>query len=368
MTRRRRWGGTAALALITAVSLCGTAHAKKGDVRIAVAPLEVHGTLDSLETAARDVRARLAENLDALAGIGGVVAPADAKDATAEPLSVEALRAAAASSKSAYVLYGSVTQLGGTYSFDARLFDPEAGKARAAFFREGAGREDLVAKLADLAVEIGKAARKPETAPADAGAPDTGEGQVSGDTADLSDRGEGASGRPEPPAPRKDPLGLRVRDNKTPIAITSDTLEAINTRNTVVFRGNVEAKQSGLQIYCDVMTVIYSSDGKGIIKIIADRNVRIIHAGDEKAGPTSGPITATCNKGIYHNAEGRIDLTGNPVVKRGHDTVRGDQISVYLDDNRFTVRQAKVMISPEGMQNLDRGRREEAAVVSEGDQ
>ena len=218
------------------------------------------------------------------------------------------------------MVYGSITQLGGTYSFDARLFDPKAGKASAAFFREGAGRDDLVAKLPDLVAEIRKAVEPAKVSVSETSPRDTGEGQVSSETADSSNE------EPEAEKPEKNPLGLRVRDDKTPIAISSDTLEAINTKNTVVFRGNVEARQSGLQIFCDVMTVIYSSDGKGIIKIIADRNVRIIHEGQGEDGPASSKITATCDRGIYHNAEGRIDLTGNPVVKRGHDTVLGDQM------------------------------------------
>ena len=342
-----RWGREAVVALILSWSFCAPAWGAEGDIRIAVAPLEVHGTTDTLESVAKDVRAGLRDGLGDLDGLAGVIAPRDAKDAIAEALTVEALERMAGTSNAAWVLYGSITQLGGTYSFDARLFDPKVRKARAAFFREGAGRDDLVAKLPDLAAEISKAVEPARAELSEAPPRDTGEGQVSGETADSSNE------EPAAEKSRNNPLGLRVRDNKTPIAISSDTLEAINTKNTVVFRGNVEARQSGLKILCDVMTVIYSADGKGIIKIIADRNVRITHEGEGAGGPKSGKITATCEKGIYHNAEGRIDLTGNPVVKRGHDTVLGDQISVYLDDNRFTVRQAKVTISPEGMRSLD---------------
>lgn len=361
MTMKRRWGREAAIALIVSWSLCATAWGADGDIRIAVAPLEVHGTIDTLEGAARDVRAGLRDGLGALDGLVGVIAPKDAKDATAEPLTVEALERAAGTSRAAYVVYGSITQLGGTYSFDARLFDPNVGKARAAFFREGAGRDDLIAKLPDLAAEIKKAVEPPKAALSETPPHDTGKGQVSSETADSSNE------EPEAEKREKNPLGLRVRDNKAPIAISSDTLEAINTKNTVVFRGNVEARQSGLRILCDTMTVIYSPDGKGIIKIIADRNVRITHEGGGEGGPASGTITATCDKGIYHNAEGRIDLTGNPVVKRGYDTVMGEQISVYLDDNRFTVRRAKVTISPEGMRSLNSDDEGQSADPGEGD-
>jgi len=350
-----------AIALLATWGFSGPAGAAEGEMKIAVAPLEVHGSLPSLHSAAKEVRSGLAQALDGLSGVTGVTAPDGAQDAAAKPLTNDALRNAAGGSGAAYVVYGSITQLGGTYSFDARLFDPADGTSKAAFFREGAGREDLVGKLPDLAAEIGRAVEPDVPAAAAPAGGDTLKGQVSADTADSS------RSRPEGRTRAQDPLGLRVRDNRTPIAITSDTLEAINKRNTVVFRGNVEAKQGRLRIYCDIMTVLYSSDGKGIIKITADRNVRIIHEGDGKSGATSEKITATCQRGIYYSEEGRIDLTGAPVVKRGQDTVLGDKISVYLDDNRFTVRQAKVTISPSGVETLDRASAESAPAPGGGD-
>jgi lipopolysaccharide transport protein LptA len=97
-----------------------------------------------------------------------------------------------------------------------------------------------------------------------------------------------------------------VGDNKKPIAITSDSLEALNKQNTVVFRGNVEARQAGLRIYCDVMTVLYSPDGKGIVRIVADRNVRIIHDPAPKGGQRQEKIAARCARGVYYNDAGKI--------------------------------------------------------------
>ncbi|MDP3938910.1 MAG: LptA/OstA family protein [Deltaproteobacteria bacterium] len=351
MRTKRGGGGAIVLALLATFFIPGPARGIQGDIKIAVAPLEVHGSLPTLQSAAKEVRAKLADALDDLQGFVAVTAPEGAEDAASSPLTNEALGKTAAGAGATYVLYGSLTQLGGTYSFDARLYDPDDGKSKAAFFREGAGREDLIGKLPNLAAEVGRSLEP--AAPEAISGGDTGEGQVSGGAADSSNSRARAGATGDSGV--KDPLGLRVRDNRTPIAITSDTLEAINKRNTVVFRGNVEAKQGRLRIYCDVMTVLYSSDGKGINKIIADRNVRIIHEGDGKGGNASEKITATCDQGIYYSAEGRIDLTGDPVVKRGSDTVLGDKISVYLEDNRFTVRQATVTISPQGMQTLDQG-------------
>ncbi len=338
-----------AAALLAAWIFPAQGRAAKSDIRISVALLEVHGTGETLETVAKEIRETLARELGSADGFEGVAPSEGGKETTAEPLTIPALQRAARTANAAYVVYGSLTQLGGTYSFDGRLYDPALGQARAAFFREGAGREDLVAKLGDLASEIrGILERSSPVQPVQR-ADDTEGGQVSEKEADSPSKD-----REEARQQRSNPLGLRVRNNKQPIAITSDTLEAINRANTVVFRGNVVAKQSGLRIYCDVMTVFYSEDGKGILKIVADRNVRIIQEPDAQAGGGSESIIANCDRGVYFNEEGKIVLTGNPVVERGKDTVKGDQIIVFLDDNRFTVRQAKVTISPEGMQAHDR--------------
>jgi lipopolysaccharide export system protein LptA len=223
------------------------------------------------------------------------------------------------------------------------------------FFREGAGREDLLAKIGGLAQEL----RRSLTVPVPA--TDTGQGQVSGAATDPSRaearEGSGAAGQ----------LGLRVGDNKKPIAITSDSLEALNKQNTVVFRGNVEARQAALRIFCDVMTVLYSPDGKGIVRIVADRNVRIIHEPAAKAGQRQEKITARCQRGVYYNDAGKIVLRGDPVVTRGSDTVRGDEITVYFDENRFTVRQAKVTITPQGAQELNQRGAEKTTSPSRSD-
>jgi lipopolysaccharide export system protein LptA len=349
-----RWGGGAfAAALLAAWVFPAQSRAAKNNIRISVALLEVHGRGEGLGTVAGEVRRTLARELGSADGFEGVAPSEGGKETTAEPLTVPALQRAAREANATYVVYGSLTQLGGTYSFDGRLYDPALRQARAAFFREGAGREDLVAKLGGLASEIRGILERSSPVQRDAQAGDTGGGQVSGGKADSSS--EKLSEVPEEGSrERSNPLGLRVRDNKQPIAITSDTLEAINRANTVVFRGNVVAKQSGLRIYCDVMTVFYSENGKGILKIVADRNVRIVQEPGAQAGGGSEAITANCNRGVYFNEEGKIVLSGDPVVERGKDTVKGDQITVFLDDNRFTVRQAKVVISPEGMQALDR--------------
>jgi lipopolysaccharide export system protein LptA len=339
--------------------LAAQAMAAGGNVKIVVAPLEVHASGGALSGTAHAVRRALVERIGAQEGLTGEESP-KGKDITAVTLSPAALQSAARDVNAQYVLYGSLTQIGTTYSLDARLYDPASGRSKGTFFREGAGEEDLLAKVGGMAQDVKRTLQAPAVAAAPAEA-DTGQGQVSGAPADTSRAGVRGTGGPA------GALGLRVGEGKKPIAITSDSLEALNKQNTVVFRGNVEAKQSDLRIYCDVMTVLYSPDGKGIVRIVADRHVRIIHEPAPKAGEGQEKITATCQRGVYYNNAGKIVLTGDPVVTRGPDTVRGDEITVFFDENRFTVRQAKVTITPEGARALNQRGVERSAAPSRSD-
>lgn len=347
-------GGALAAVAAAACWLAAPAGAMGADVTVAIAPLEVHSSGGMLTDTAREIRRALADRIGQEEGLAGTESPAG-RDVTAVALSPAALKAAAREAGARYVLYGSLSQLGGTYSLDARLYDASDARSKATFFREGAGRADLLAKIGGLAQEV----KRSLTAPAPG--VDTGPGQVSGAATDTSRAGQrqgsGASSQ----------LGLRVGDNKKPIAITSDSLEALNKQNTVVFRGNVEARQADLRIFCDMMTVLYSPDGKGIVRIVADRNVRIIHDPPAKGGQQQERITARCARGVYYNDAGKIVLTGNPVVTRGADTVHGDEITVYFEESRFTVRQAKVTITPEGARELNQRGAERNAPPSRSD-
>ena len=346
MKYARRGGRLVAMA--AAWWLAAPAGAAGADVKVAVAPLEGHASGGTMAGTAGEVRRALVDRISQEEGLSGAASP-KGRDVTMGALSVAALKTAAREAGARYVVYGSLSQLGATYSLDARLFDASDGRATATFFREGAGREDLLAKIGGLAQEV----RRSVTTPAPSA--DTGPGQVSLAQADTSSAGAGGDTGPG------SRLGLRVGDNKKPIAITSDSLEALNKQNTVVFRGNVEARQADLRIFCDVMTVLYSSDGKGIVRIVADRNVRIIHAPPPKGGQSQEKITARCARGVYYNSAEKIVLTGNPVVNRGSDTVRGDEITVFFQESRFTVRQANVTITPEGARAMNQRGAEKSA-------
>jgi lipopolysaccharide export system protein LptA len=112
-----------------------------------------------------------------------------------------------------------------------------------------------------------------------------------------------------------------------PIYITSDRLEANDAVNLVRFEGEVVAKQGDVVIYADSMTVFYRPEDREVERVEALNNVRIVQ----------GAKVATGQKGLYYRAEGRIVLTGSPRVHQGEDFIEGDEITVFLGEERSIV-------------------------------
>jgi len=50
-----------------------------------------------------------------------------------------------------------------------------------------------------------------------------------------------------------------------------------------------------------------------------------------------GERTVTGDRGIFYNAEQKIIMTGNAVMMEKANVVRGDRITVFLDENRGVV-------------------------------
>lgn len=126
-----------------------------------------------------------------------------------------------------------------------------------------------------------------------------------------------------------------------PIAIKSNELAADNKGKTAVFTGKVVAKQGDVTIYADRLTINYGDKKNDVEKIEADGNVRIVQ--ENRVG--------TASHAVYENKQGRIILTGNPKITQGADTMSGNAITYFIDEDRSEVssgagRPVEVLIHP----------------------
>ncbi len=132
-----------------------------------------------------------------------------------------------------------------------------------------------------------------------------------------------------------------VKSKKSPIHIVSDRLDAYNEQKLVVFSGNVVATENDKVIKSDQLFLYYKKDTEGkekkesqadtdtgdLDRIEAKGNVRI----------TQGTKIVTGEHAVYMSDDQKIIVTGNPVMKDGVNTIKGDKIVVLLDEDRGVV-------------------------------
>lgn len=126
-------------------------------------------------------------------------------------------------------------------------------------------------------------------------------------------------------AEKPTPLGDR---QGAPIDITSDRLEADDAARTVRFLGQVVARQADVTLYAREMIIFLPPQGQEIDRIEAYGDVRIVQ----------GERVATGEKALYRNQQGEIHLTGSPKVHQGNDMIAGEEIIVYLNEERSVVK------------------------------
>lgn len=127
---------------------------------------------------------------------------------------------------------------------------------------------------------------------------------------------------------------------RKPVTVTSDTMEANTNENKVVFRGNVAAVED-FTLCSDELSILYDAN-RDVSEIEASGNVRIFQ--DEKR--------STAGRAVYDRKQRQIVLTGDPQVTQCNDVIKGDRITVYLDDNNAVVesgggKRVKAVIMPE---------------------
>lgn len=134
--------------------------------------------------------------------------------------------------------------------------------------------------------------------------------------------------------------GSVAKAEKPPITITSESMHADRTARTVVFKGDVEAIEDFL-LCSDELHMNYT--GANVVeKIDARGNVRIFR----------DSATARAARAVYDRVKQVLVLTENAVVERCADTVRGDKITLYLEDESVLVEglhngRVKAVIVPE---------------------
>lgn len=106
--------------------------------------------------------------------------------------------------------------------------------------------------------------------------------------------------------------------------ITSARLAFDQKNMTAVFEGGARVSDPQIEIQSDRLTVYFSNDKKARL-IEAEGNVVI----------SRETIKAMARRASYAVAEGKISLTGNPVVTREKDALAADTIVLWRNSGRI---------------------------------
>ena len=126
------------------------------------------------------------------------------------------------------------------------------------------------------------------------------------------------------------PLASPKAAPKAILDVQADRLEYDQKTGRVRFEGNVRATQGDLTLRCARLTARYGKDG-ALGDLQATGGVQVVQ----------GELSAKARKVAYFKTDQRLVMTGDPVVKRGTDELRGATITYWPEQQKLVVEQAR---------------------------
>jgi lipopolysaccharide export system protein LptA len=90
--------------------------------------------------------------------------------------------------------------------------------------------------------------------------------------------------------------GFGFNVSRSPIDISSDSVEGDQKQNKVTFKGNVVARQEGTTIYCNLLVITYDPEMKKLKEIVALGNVKIVNV-EKRATTQEGDLPSGGKQG-----------------------------------------------------------------------
>ena len=118
-----------------------------------------------------------------------------------------------------------------------------------------------------------------------------------------------------------------------PIEVTSLQMESDQQSGRVFFSGQVVGKRGDMTIYADALTLFFVEiDGnRKLERLDAEGNVRVVE----------GERVATAQKLEFLQAAEKMTLTGDAEVHQGKNLVAGDEIILFIREDRSLVKSGK---------------------------
>jgi lipopolysaccharide export system protein LptA len=158
----------------------------------------------------------------------------------------------------------------------------------------------------------------------------------------------------KPAVEKKGPaFGPALFDKKKPIEITSDQLDVDQAQKTAIFEGKVDAIQGEIHLRADRLKVYYDTIETPAPQASPAPAEGTAAPGPADPGAAGGKIrrmdvdghvfvsspteTASGDKGVYEAETGKIVLTGNVILTRGGNIIRGTKLAIDVDSGRSII-------------------------------
>ncbi|RME25688.1 MAG: hypothetical protein D6798_08380 [Deltaproteobacteria bacterium] len=167
-------------------------------------------------------------------------------------------------------------------------------------------------------------------------------------TIDDDGRGEGQQVRARLPAPepggppagggRSEAQEAPGADAAPPLTIEAPRSEWDMPARSVRFYGGVQARRGPVSLTCDELVVRYAGDDR-VEQAVATGTV-VVERDQRRATGTRAVLTT---------ADGRIELTGDPVITEGSSTLSGERIVLFLDDERVRCERCRLVVDGDAL-------------------
>ncbi len=111
------------------------------------------------------------------------------------------------------------------------------------------------------------------------------------------------------------------------IEVDADRMDVFADEGKAVFQGSVNATKGGMLLLSDRLTLMFDKTTKKVRRMLAEGEVRITWE-DKKA---------SCDQAEYMLESERIVFTGDVVITRGEELLRGQKVTVDTAENRQVV-------------------------------
>ena len=117
-------------------------------------------------------------------------------------------------------------------------------------------------------------------------------------------------------------------DTNQPIEITAQQLEAIQQQRQSIFTGHVVAKQGDMTLTADKLTIFLLEKDDQVDRLEAVGSVKVVQL----------DRVATANQAVFYQGTEKLVLSGDAVVVQDKNKVSGDEIIIYLKENRSVIK------------------------------